>query len=90
MAAVGSTADSLGEVSIKLNRAHKKIADHLKDIGRLSDELIRKDSMIATLKCRLLTLSDWLETSHTGELHRHSSAAAAGDTLVWEPSGTLD
>lgn len=46
--------------------------------------------MITTLKSRLPTLSDWLASSHTGEPHRHSSVAAAGDTLVWEPSATLD
>lgn len=56
MVAVDTTADSLGEVSVQLNRALEKTADLLEHISRLSDELRRKDSMLATLNSRPTTL----------------------------------
>lgn len=68
----------------QLERAHKKIANLLEDIGRLSEELQKKDSLLATLKFRLPKLSSWLETSQTGEL-QHSTAGTLRDTVVWEP-----
>jgi len=76
------------EVGKQLSKAHKKIADLLEDIGRLSDELRRKDSLLATFKARLPTLSGWLETSQTGEPQHHGAAATLGDTVLWEPSSS--
>lgn len=76
------------EVGTQLSRAQKKIDDLLEDIGRLSDELRRKDSMLTTPKSRLPVLSGWLETSLTGELQQRSSAATPVDTVLWEPSSS--
>ena len=37
---------------------------------------------MATVRSRLPTLSSWLETTRTSELHQHN---ALRDTVVWEP-----
>lgn len=76
------------EVGHQLKRAQKKIADLLEDIGRLSDELQRKDSLLTTLKSRLPALSSWVEITQTGELQHHSAMAALRDTVIWEPSSS--
>ncbi|CAJ1074280.1 unnamed protein product [Xyrichtys novacula] len=76
------------EVGQQLKRAQRKIADLLEDIGRLSDRLQRKDSLLATFKSRLPVLSSWLESTQTSELPQHSTAAALRDTVVWEPSSS--
>ncbi|CAL8333411.1 unnamed protein product [Merluccius merluccius] len=76
------------EVGKQLQKAQKKIADLLEDIGQLSDELQKKDSLLATFKSRLPTLSSWLDTSQAGELHLHNAAATLRDTVVWEPPST--
>ncbi|CAJ1059657.1 unnamed protein product [Xyrichtys novacula] len=76
MEATAIDASLPAEVGEQLKRAQKKIADLHEDIGRLSDELLRKDSLLATFKSRLPALSSWLESTLTGELPQHSTAAA--------------
>ncbi|XP_074533220.1 uncharacterized protein LOC141796151 [Halichoeres trimaculatus] len=83
-----ANANLPAEVGHQLKRAHKKIADLLEDIGRLSDELQRKDSLLTTLKSRLPALTSWLETTQTGELQHHNTIAALRDTVIWEPSSS--
>ncbi|KAK0141214.1 hypothetical protein N1851_021807 [Merluccius polli] len=87
---MATTMDSSlsAEVGKQLQKAQKKIADLLEDIGQLSDELQKKDSLLATFKSRLPTLSSWLETSQAGELHLHNAAATLRDIVVWEPPST--
>lgn len=94
MATMEATANATANASLpvevehQLRRAQKKIADLLEDIGRLSDELQRKDSLLTTLKSRLPALTSWLETTQTGELQHHSATAALRDTVIWEPSSS--
>ncbi|CAJ1053441.1 unnamed protein product [Xyrichtys novacula] len=88
MEATAIDASLPAEVGQQFKRAQKKIADLLEDIGRLSDELQRKDSLLATFKSRLPALSSWLEGTQTGKLPHHSTAAALSDTVVWEPSSS--
>ncbi|CAJ1048458.1 uncharacterized protein LOC117269286 [Xyrichtys novacula] len=85
MEATTTDASLPAEVGQQLKRAQEKIADLLEDIVRLSDKLQRKDSFRATFKSRLPALSSWLESTQTGELPQHSSAAALRDTIIWEP-----
>ncbi|CAJ1061465.1 putative allantoinase-like [Xyrichtys novacula] len=88
MEAIAIDASLPVEVGKQLKRVQKKIADLLEDIGRLSDELQRKDSLLATFKSLLPTLSSWLESTQTSELPQHSTATALRDTIVWEPSSS--
>lgn len=65
--------DSFRKVSLQLNQAHKKVAHLMEEIGRLSDDLRRKNLLLATLKFRRLEIvffscatvmdmqSSWLE-----------------------------
>ncbi|CAJ1079898.1 unnamed protein product [Xyrichtys novacula] len=69
-----------------LKEPSEEIPDPLEDIGRLSDELQKKDSLLATFKSRLPALSSWLESRQTIELPQHSTTAALRDTVIWEPS----
>ncbi|KAM3584901.1 uncharacterized protein V6R79_011445 [Siganus canaliculatus] len=81
-------ADSPGELAHMLNKAYKKIANLLEDIDRMSSELQRKDSVLITLRSRFPTLTNWLETSRTGEAALQNNTSALGQTVLWDPSSS--
>lgn len=64
------------EDSILLTRANKKIADLKEDIRRLSDELLRKDSL----------LSSFMDVAHGQSKQLASLSAALQDTVAWDPA----
>ncbi|KAL7400550.1 hypothetical protein ABVT39_013845 [Epinephelus coioides] len=81
-------ADSPGKMEQMLNKAYKKIANLLEDIERMSNELQRKDSLLITLRSRFPTLTNWLETSRTGESAPQNTTSALGQTVLWDPSSS--
>ncbi|KAL7369693.1 hypothetical protein ABVT39_005840 [Epinephelus coioides] len=81
-------ADSPGKLEQMLNKAYKKIANLLEDIERMSNELQRKDSLLITLRSRFPTLTNWLETSRTGESALQNTTSALGQTVLWDPSSS--
>ncbi|KAM3623152.1 uncharacterized protein V6R79_007711 [Siganus canaliculatus] len=81
-------ADSPGELAHMLNKAYKKIANILEDIDRMSSVLQRKDSVLITLRSRFPTLTNWLETSRTGEAALQNNTSALGQTVLWDPSSS--
>ncbi|KAM3619037.1 uncharacterized protein V6R79_001996 [Siganus canaliculatus] len=81
-------ADSPGELAHMLNKAYKKIANLLEDVDRMSSELQRKDSVLITLRSRFPTLTNWLETSRTGEAALQNNTSALGQTVLWDPSSS--